>query len=116
MKITIDVTADDIKKGSTYCSTLCPVTRAMARAVGLPERTPQNASRWEAMTQPSRLLAVGRETIMCDTPPEVRDRIIEWDARGKMDPFTFSVETTKERPHYGWIFPGCFMPSPVSRS
>jgi hypothetical protein len=66
----IEVTQQDIAKGSTNVCTKCPVARALRRAVGLEE---DGASRWEAMAQPGRLFAQGVDTrIMCKTPDAVR--------------------------------------------
>ncbi len=103
----IEVTAEDIKGASTNMCSMCPVAQAMRRAVGLDPATPETASRFDAMAQPSRLFANGiKGMIACDTPPEVRAAILEWDAKGKMEPFTFEVPTTQRPPLYEWNLPG----------
>ncbi len=59
------------------------------------------------MAQPSRLFANGKGgTIACDTPADVRDAILKWDATGKMEPFAFEVETTTAMPRVEWNVPG----------
>ncbi len=116
MKIKVEITADDIAKGSRNVCTMCPVSRALNRAVGNEEITPQTASRWKAQAQPSRLFADGRRRIMCDTPEDVRVRILAWDATGQMEPFSFQVDETTEAATFQRVFPGLYMPAPLPKA
>ena len=108
--ITVKVTREHIAAadGETNMCSIGPIARALRDAVGLPQVEPRNASRFDVMVQPSRLFARGRDVmVMCDAPKDVRDRVLKWDATGKMQPFEFTVAVSRERqaPH-AWLIPG----------
>lgn len=113
MKIKINVRPRDTD--STSICSICPVAQALREAVGLEYGTWQNASRFDAFAQPTRLFAVGpKGRIMCDTPREVADRIREYDVTGSCDEFSFEVEmdSSRDRAPVNYVIPGAQPPTP----
>jgi len=86
--VTVSVTSNDIARGSTNMCNRCPVVLALARALDgdMPAR------RFDLEVQPSRIVAVGSKYVVeCETPPEVREFVLAWDAGEDPKPFTFQV-------------------------
>lgn len=87
--LTVSVTEKHRKKGSTNMCTRCPVALALGEACGV--EFP--ASRWRLEVQPDTLRAQGDKYVVeCETPPEVKAWLLNWDAGKDPGPLTFTVD------------------------
>ena len=83
MKITIDVTADDIQRGQRGNCRTCPVARAVAKRV------------FGRIGVGIALITVGR-VVEVSTPDVVVEFIRKFDWKGKADPFSFEIRVPAE--------------------
>jgi hypothetical protein len=96
MKITVQVTQEDIADGERYACCECPVALALKRATG---------REWFVTGVFLNLLKPGQSftdsgvaavELTLDTPQEVKTFIHAFDENDPVKPFTFEIETPEE--------------------
>lgn len=95
MKLTIDVTEDDIRNGKRRIASQCPVRHAIARHASTridhltvkPHTDFQCLGHWWSVSLDTK---GGR--LSFDLPRDVAARIERYDAGDEMEPFSFCIE------------------------
>jgi len=91
----VEVTKEDIEKGSQGEAGRCPIAQAITRVMGLPcEVYPCH----DGLYAPIVYFDVPNQTIAVPLPVFIRTLITVFDNGGGMEPLTFTLNAKKENP------------------
>lgn len=82
MKVTVDVTAEDIAEGSPNFCQFCPIARAIKRVV----------RGFVSVSVKTTLVFFGEAATPADLPKTAVDFIANFDAGAKVTPFSFELD------------------------